>query len=362
MSLALALAALCGALLLIAAPPGPGRIERSPAPSARRRDRDTGPLAVARLVERVATVVGSGTPPRRAWSAIADAADPGPLRDLARAVGAGSPPSRAASGPLARSSQVSALDAALAACERTGAPLGPVLLTLSEGLRDVADAALARRSAFAAPLATARILLALPLAGIALGMLLGADPLAFLLRGSGRWVLGAGTACTLLGWWWMRRLLRSAAGRADRGVDSSLVLDLVAGPLAAGAPLAQALGAVADGLGTDPLAVPLERAGRALLAGVPVSTALAALPAPLAVLRDVALIGERTGADLVGLLRSAARDARRGRAREAEAAAARLAVRLVLPTGAALLPAFVLLGIVPTVASLLGGSFGAVRP
>ena len=40
----------------------------------------------------------------------------------------------------------------------------------------------------------------------------------------------------------------------------------------------------------------------------------------------------------------------------AEVRAAELAVRLVLPTGAALLPAFVALGIVPTVISLLGGT------
>ena len=37
--------------------------------------------------------------------------------------------------------------------------------------------------------------------------------------------------------------------------------------------------------------------------------------------------------------------------------AAQLAVRLVLPTGLTLLPAFVALGIIPTVISLLGGTF-----
>lgn len=361
MSAALVVAAAVGlAALAVAAPPAARREEARP--RTPRGERTPGPLDVARLVERLATVVGSGVAARAAWVAVAEAMGPGALGDLARAVGAGAAPSRAATGALARSPEVAALGAALSVCERTGAPLGPVLLTLADGMRDVADAALARRSAFAGPLSTARILLALPLAGIGLGLLLGAEPVAFLLRGGGRAVLTAGVLCTLTGWWWMRRLLRSAAGRASHGIDPSLVLDLVAGPLTAGAPLAHALRSVAGALGPDPLAAPLDRAGRALAAGSPARTALAPLPASLAPLRDAALVGERTGADLVGLLRSSARDARRGRAREAEAAAARLAVRLVLPTGIALLPAFVLLGIVPTVASLLGGSFGAARP
>src|SRR5690625_701142 len=76
---------------------------------------------------------------------------------------------------------------------------------------------------------------------------------------------------------------------------------------------------------------------------------------------------ESSGADLAQVLRSAARDTRRSRARQAEERAAHLGVRLVLPTGVALLPAFVVLGIVPTVMSLLGGTLtltaaGTVTP
>ena len=357
-------ALLACAIALLAVIAGAARAPRTPAtaspralPGTARHPRPT-PLDIARLVERLATIIASGTAPRTAWSAAAEATAPGPLQDLARAVGAGADPSRAA-GTLTGSPEIAALSAALEVCERTGAPLGPVLLTLADGLRDVADAALARRSAFAGPLATARILLALPLAGIGLGLLLGADPLGLLLHGDGLWLLASGTACTLGGWWWMHRLLRAARDESP-GVDPSLVLDLVAGPLAAGSPLAHALATVGQALASDPLAAPLERTARALAAGVGVRTALSPLPASLAPLRDAALVSDATGADLVGLLRSGARDARRGRARTAEAAAARLAVRLVLPTGVALLPAFVLLGIIPTVASLLDGSFAGV--
>lgn len=351
-------AALIAMLVVVAAP----RAVRTGARKreARSRPARPGPLDIARLIERLATVVCSGVAPRSAWLAVAATASDGPLQDLARAVGAGAAPRNAARGPLAGSAAITALDAAVTVCETTGAPLGPVLLTLADGLRDVADAELARVSAFAGPLATARILLALPFAGIGLGFLLGADPLGLLL-GGGRALLVAGLACTIAGWWWMHRLLRAA--RLDRaGVDASLVLDLVAGPLAAGSSLSHALVQVGAALGGDPLAAPLDSAGRALAHGVKASTALAHVPTGLRPLRDAALVAESTGADLVGLLRSSAQDARRGRARETEAAAARLAVRLVLPTGAALLPAFVLLGIIPTVASLLGGYFGSALP
>lgn len=327
------------------------RLQRTPAP---------GPLDVARLVERLATVTASGVAPRRAWSAVADSLKSGPLTELARAVGTGGDPRRAATGSLAHSGEIASLGAALSLCERTGAPTGPILLTLAGALRDVADAELARRSAFAGPLATARILLGLPLAGLGLGMLLGADPLAVLLHGSGLLLLLGGLALTAAGWWWMRSLLSAAQARGVTGVDPSIVLDLVAGPLAAGAPLADALVAVAAALGPDPSAPALHRAGQALRAGAPVSVAVQRLPLSLTPLREAALVGAATGADLVSLLRTGGADARRGRARDAEAAAARLAVRLVLPTGVTLLPAFVLLGIIPTVASLLDGSFGSL--
>ncbi|UYG17978.1 type II secretion system F family protein [Brachybacterium huguangmaarense] len=359
-----AVAAVLGAgLLLSAGPPSAWPRDASSGRHPRRPSARPGPLDVARLVERIATVVGSGVAPRAAWAAVASTTGAGPLRDLARAVGAGADPRRAAPARLARSGEVAALGAALALCERTGAPAGPVLLTLADALRAVADAGLARRSAFAGPLATARILLALPVLGIGLGMLLGADPLGLLLTGGGRLLGVLGVALTAAGWWWMRSLVRSAREEPAAGaVDPSIVLDLVAGPLAAGAPLAAALVAVADALEDDEAASSLEHAGTALGAGAPVAIALAGSGPALEPLREAALVGETTGADPVGLLRSNAADARRGRAREAEAAAARLAVRLVLPTGATLLPAFVLLGIVPTVASLLGGSFSQVLP
>lgn len=158
----------------------------------------------------------------------------------------------------------------------------------------------------------------------------------------------------------MRRLLRRADPPRTARVDPSVLLDLVAGALASGLPLAAACSAVAAALDPGPDRTALDRLARALRAGVPAPQAADPLPADLRGLGESAALAEESGADLAGVLRSAARDLRRDRARQAEEAAARLGVSLVLPTGITLLPAFVVLGIVPTVASLLGGTIALV--
>lgn len=346
-----------------------GTAERLVIPPAARRARPSA-LQVAGLIERLAVVIASGAAPRQSWQLVAAAEPPGPLADLARAVGYGADPRRAASGALGRSPEVHALGAALEVCERSGAPLAALLRSLASAQRDLHDASLARRSAFSGPRSTARILLALPAAGIGLGMLLGADPLATLTAtGPGRALLASGLALTLVGWAWMRHLLRAAASSSSGGIDPSVLLELIAGALRAGLPLAGAAGIVARAAGSsgptgpaDAAATSLGRFAQALAGGVPSRLAAAHLDPSVQVLGTSALLAESSGADLAQVLRSAAADSRRGRARDAEAAAARLGVHLVLPTGLTLLPAFVLLGIIPTVASLLGGSFTGLGP
>jgi tight adherence protein B len=331
-----------------------------------------GALDIAHLLDRLAAVLGTGVTPQTAWQIVADAQEPGPLRSLSRALAAGGDPQQVARGALARSSAVHTLAVALEVSRRSGAPLAAILHSLSDALRDLHDASQARRSAFAGPRSTARILLALPVLGIGLGMVLGADPLRTLLEtGPGRVLLAVGLGLTIAGWWWMRRLMGSAehsdhpasaaaggtgtTGTQD-GVDPSVILDLVAGTLRSGQPLAAACRTVGAALHEDSHGPVLIQVGDALASGLHAEVAARRLPGDLAELGRSALLVERSGADLAQLLTRAAHDTRRSRARDAEAAAARLAVRLVLPTGVTLLPAFVLLGIIPTIASLLGGS------
>lgn len=106
----------------------------------------------------------------------------------------------------------------LAACWDAGAATG-------SGLADAVDRlAASHRSAeeirgelevqLAGPRATARMLTGLPLIGIALGMLLGADPIGFLLGGPiGLACLIAGITLTVVGMWWTNRIAAHVEAR-----------------------------------------------------------------------------------------------------------------------------------------------------
>ena len=99
----------------------------------------------------------------------------------------------------------------LAACwqvsRTSGAPLAEIVERLARAERDAADARVELRAALAGPQATARMLAMLPLLGLGLGYLLGADPLAwFFTDPLGLPVLSAGALFTGAGIMWTRRI------------------------------------------------------------------------------------------------------------------------------------------------------------
>ena len=104
----------------------------------------------------------------------------------------------------------------LAACfdtaEASGCPLADVLARFAIHLETEDDAEAARQTALAGPRATVRLLTWLPLSGLALGLLLGVDPVATLLGNPwGLAALAAGVALTAGGRFWSSRLVRAAA-------------------------------------------------------------------------------------------------------------------------------------------------------
>ncbi|WP_194164900.1 type II secretion system F family protein [Pseudactinotalea sp. HY160] len=141
-----------------------------------------------------------------------------------------------------------------------------------------------------------------------------------------------------------RRAARPPAAR-PRSVDPAVVIDLLAVALRAGASIPQAVGVVGAALGGNEGAR-LETAARALELGS--SWPQAWGDHPLGATLEPAW-GD--GVDPTGLLVQSARAVRSERRSAARSAAARLGVRLVLPVGLCLLPAFVLLGLVPVLAS-----------
>jgi hypothetical protein len=149
-------------------------------------------------------------------------------------------------------------------------------------------------------------------------------------------------------------------------VDVAVLLDLADAALGAGASVPGTLLALgraisgpapetADDGGSGPV---LGRAGRALLLGAPWDEAWDGSPGSLGALADALEPAWLDGAAPGPLLRQAAGSVRATRHREAQEAAARLGVRLVLPLGLCFLPAFVLLGLVPVVLAAGGAVLG----
>ncbi len=156
---------------------------------------------------------------------------------------------------------------------------------------------------------------------------------------------------------------RPAAEPPPVPVPVPLVLDLVASVLEAGAPPAGALATVASCLESagDPLGAVLA-AGQSAPSPVPVGAGPAARrrgrvgpDRALQSLFEALHLAAVTGLGPAALVRAAAEQERRRRAAAQALAARRLAVFVVLPMALCLLPAFVLLAIVPVVLDLLSG-------
>ena len=246
---------------------------------------------------------------------------------------------------------------AVASCRLStalGAPLADILQTVAGGVAESGRAEASRRAALAGPRTTARLLACLPVVGLGLGMLVGADPASLLLDGGLGSAVGAlGIGLMVVGHLVTRRLVRAATAEGDV-VDEALVLDLASAALSAGASVPGVLTALGEALEEEE---GLGVVGRALLLGAPWEEAWQAPEdeqwrARRSRLEACLRPGWEDGASPAALLAATAASLRAGRHARDEEAAERLAVRLVLPLGACHLPAFVILGIAPVVASV----------
>lgn len=254
------------------------------------------------------------------------------------------------------------LQLSLRMSESAGAPLATSLERAAEHAEERIDALLGRQSALAAPRATGRILSWLPLLGLGLGVLMGSDPVGVLtgsILGALTGMLGLGLA--FAGRRWTAALVHRAEveSAASNGVeqtsnvppvDTALVLELLAAQLRAGlAPLA-ALGTLAEALNSRPLHTVCQRLQMGSNWGSAWSGSAAGT---FGELRDALAPAYTGGAPSTALLLSLADAHRLSERRAAERAAGKLSVALVVPLGLCSLPAFICLGIVPILISLL---------
>jgi tight adherence protein B len=261
----------------------------------------------------------------------------------------------------------------------TGAALAPVLEACAVAVRAEAEAELARDIALAGPRLSARVLAWLPLVGLGFAVLVDASVVRVFATPLGIGLLAVGAALTLAGRLWMRRLVARAYEPPSSAV---LTLHAVRAAMAAGADVASALAAVSLALtpqpGCEGVGELMRAVALALARGEPWETAWresgveagakvgrakggrakggrsAPGSALQALERALRLPWER-GAHAGPLLTAVADGEQLLRRREAQVAAGELAVRLTLPLAVCLLPAFVVVGIVPLLAALIGG-------
>ncbi len=265
------------------------------------------------------------------------------------------------------------LQLSLRMSESAGAPLATSLERAAEHAEERIDALLGRQSALAAPRATGRILSWLPLLGLGLGVLMGSDPVGVLtgsILGALTGMLGLGLA--FAGRRWTAALVHRAEAESIRPstgaanaesetekpaspagaapVDTALVLELLAAQLRAGlAPLA-ALGTLAEALNSRSLHAVCQRLQMGSGWGSAWSGSAAGT---FGELREALAPAYTGGAPSTALLLSLADAHRLSERRAAERAAGKLSVALVVPLGLCSLPAFICLGIVPILISLL---------
>lgn len=288
-------------------------------------------------MHRIAVLLAAGVAPTSVWAYLSGTPIVGAVIDtiaartaMGEAVGDAVAGAGATQDP-AQSAAWRSLAAAWVIATDAGAPLAPSLRQLAESLRSQAQAARDIDVALAGPIATARLVLVLPIVGVLFSMALGFDTLTTLVS------TPIGLACLAIGGallgaarFWNARLVASAAplSRAP-----GLALDLTAIAVSGGASIDRATTAVAaacDRFSIDD--------------------------------RDVELIEQtldlsrRAGVPAAELLRSEAIERRLTASSDAQRAAARLSVTLMLPLGVCVLPAFLVLGVVPMMVAVLSST------
>jgi tight adherence protein B len=297
---------------------------------SRRRD-DPRLAAVAAMVQRLSVLLAAGVTPTAAWGYLEDSAVVAAVvsrsargSPVATALVAALPEVPDAERPAWR-----ALAAAWFAATEAGAPLAASLREFASSLRALADAQREISVALSAPVATARLVMVLPAVGVLFGLAMGFDTLGILfttIPGLVCLVLG----CGLLGlaFAWNRRLVASAR---PRELAPGLRFELMAIAVSGGTSLDRAAGSVRRALDA---------------AGI---DADADIPGVDAVLE----LSRRAGVPAGDLLRSEAEEARRGARATSAAAASVLGVKLMLPLGLCILPAFMLLGVAPLLLAVI---------
>lgn len=290
------------------------------------------PSTAAAAATRCAALLRGGMSPAQAVQSLARDIDGGETSEVARLVRDGRGVGDAFAeidGPEWR-----VLGAAWKLAETGGAPFAPALDRIAAALRGVAEVAQKREVLLAGPRMTARLVSWLPIAAVAVSFLLGFDPLPVFITPFGVILLTGGLLMQIVGARWAGAL---TARVTDQDRVAGLECELMWIALAGGAPPQQALRRVADAVsdtGAEWIEFDSLRVGRPLTSALETAIAVG-VPASALLLDAAGEIRARTHTQL-------------------EQEAERLGIRILLPLATCVLPAFIAIGVVPVIVTLLG--------
>lgn len=213
----------------------------------------------------------------------------------------------------------------------TGSPLGEALWALSDALQERHEAERAVHAAVLVPLYTQRLLMGLPVLGLLISLALGVDTIGFLTGHPLGWIsLGLAIVLMMVAGRWTKNMVRRSLPQPGY---LSPALDLLAIATSGGALPDTARHRVVDALTKHDLVHP-----------------------PGAALEKLPELSRRVGVPLRALARAEASWTRARAKADAADSAAALSVKILIPLGALVLPAFILVAVIPVVFALLEGA------
>lgn len=269
--------------------------------------------ALAFDCERARALLVAGLPSTMAWSAVFDT----------------HPDDQ---GQVSKTHAITSHDRALvgaawAASVEIGAPLSLTMTLLAQTYRELAGIEREVESAVAGPRIATRVMLTLPALSVVLAGGLGMNILSFYFANAlGTLCVISGALLTGIGWWWSRRMVRRVATNAiPREIEATVIV---------------------SGL----------RVGVGVQTTVETLTGWLGSLAPISGVERVEKLEAMSltwGVPLADLLLSEVQQSRDAAVARVRKQCAELTERLLIPLGACVLPAFVLLGVVPIVVELI---------
>lgn len=280
----------------------------------------------------LAVLLSAGSGPTSSWRHLAESGDEN-ARQVVRLIDRGDAITDAIAAQSSRTGDESWGDVAAAwsVAETVGAPLADTLRVVAESVQGDVELRADIRVALAEPVASARLMMWLPLLGLVVGAGLGLDTIGVLFRTpAGIACLVAGVVLIVLARSWTARLVRAAQPTPG---TPGMHEELLAAALSGGVSI---------------------RRAREVLAMCEDFTPSAARGSADA--DSVLELSRAAGVPAVELLRAAAQRSRSLARADGRMRGAKLGTRLLIPMGVCTLPAFLLLGVAPMLISVIAST------